>query len=134
MAQLRVAKTSMENHSTFGFSPQPVLFSSIPRFKTNSPQTLEDCQIFQERYNTDDDDDHLSDLFYFPIEWQHVDEIENEKDNQNCYQKTDEDGHRLSDPSRNGFSIIIRWWFLHNTELNSENHGKRGIFTGPENP
>jgi len=27
-------KTLMENHSTFGFAPKPVLFSSIPRSKT----------------------------------------------------------------------------------------------------
>ncbi|OYR15838.1 hypothetical protein CEV31_2675 [Brucella thiophenivorans] len=27
-------KTLMENYSTFGFAPKPVLFSSIPRSKT----------------------------------------------------------------------------------------------------
>ena len=95
---------------------------------------LEDCQIFQERYDADDNDDDLSDLFHFPIEWQHIDEIKNKKDNQNCYQQTDEDGHRQSDPSRNGFSIFIRRRFLRNTEMNLVNHGKRGIFLDPTHP
>ncbi len=95
-------------------------------FKTHIVRRLEDCQIFQKRYDTDDDNNHLSNLFHFRIQWQHIDEIENEKDNQNCYQQTDEDGHRQSDLSRNGFYIIIRRLFLRGTELNLLSHGKRG--------
>lgn len=63
---------------------------------------LEDCQIFQKRYYTDDNNDYLSNLFHLAIKGQHIDEIQDEKDNKNCYQKANEDRHRQSNPSRNG--------------------------------
>lgn len=58
---------------------------------------LEDCQIFQKGYDTDNDYDYLSNLFHFAIKRKHINQIKNKENNQNCYQKTNEDGHRQSD-------------------------------------
>jgi hypothetical protein len=50
---------------------------------------LVDRQIFQQRQNADDDDDHADDLLCPPVNRQHIDQIKYENNDQERYEKTD---------------------------------------------
>jgi hypothetical protein len=56
---------------------------------------LEDREVPQQRYYADNDDDNAHDLFGAAVDRQHVDEVEDENDDDECDQNADEDCHEM---------------------------------------
>jgi hypothetical protein len=52
-----------------------------------------DRKIFQHRNDAHDDHDHAHDLLGLAVDWQHVDEIENQNDDDECYENSDKSIH-----------------------------------------